>query len=269
MVESDRLPASFFDESDWALVDSPNPENTPQMREARFFLYIGRNDLAYRALDSAFERGVAGPHAVASLVHLSLTLGKKWRARSVLHRYSGLLGAKGTEARALLGLSFRVDFVQELKSAALKAGIEPELLAALVKHESNFKAKARSWAGAIGLTQLLPSTARLMHERLGLEGPPPSKRDLRDPGLNLDLGAAYLAHLIKYFDGDKTRALIAYNAGAGRLKRSYDEVRSFPEEVRLDAMSLIPALGYARRILAAQNIYALLFGRGLKYVEPM
>jgi soluble lytic murein transglycosylase len=265
VASAESAVGSFLDEDDWREVDSPSPENTPQMREARYFLFIGRRDLVYKALDASFEQGLAGPHAVACLVHTALSLGKSWRARAVLHRYSGLLGAPGTEPRALLGLSFPISFVEELRDAAQKAGIQPELLAALVKHESNFNPDIRSWAGAIGLAQLLPSTARITHERLGLEGPPPTKRNLRDPALNLELGAAYYAHLLRYFKGDETRSLMAYNAGVGRLKRSYDEVLDLPEEIRLDAMSIMPALGYARRIKAARNIYALLYGRGLKY----
>ena len=263
----DAFPVSFLDEDDWRDVEAPSPENTPQMREARYFLYIGRRDLVYKALDTSFDQGRAGPHAVACLAHTALSLGKAWRARGVLHRYSGLLGAQGTEARALLGQSFPIRFVPELKAAAAKAGIEPELLAALVKHESNFNPDIRSWAGAIGLAQLLPSTARLTYKRLGLEGPPPTKRRLTDPALNLELGAAFYAHLLRYYKGDHTRSLMAYNAGPGRVKRSYTEVSSLPEEIRLDAMSIMPALGYARRIMAARNIYALLYGRGLKYAE--
>ena len=85
--------------------------------------------------------------------------------------------------------------------------------------------------------------------------------------MNLELGAAFYAHLLRYYKGDHTRSLMAYNAGPGRVKRSYTEVSSLPEEIRLDAMSIMPALGYARRIMAARNIYALLYGRGLKYAE--
>ena len=50
---------SFFDEDDWREVDTPSPEKTPQMREARYFLFIGRRDLVYKALGSSFEQGFA------------------------------------------------------------------------------------------------------------------------------------------------------------------------------------------------------------------
>lgn len=94
-----------------------------------------------------------------------------------------------------------------IERAALRAGIEPALLASLVWAESGFEPAARSHAGAIGLSQLMPGTAA----GLGV--------DPHDPEQNLDGGARFLAEQLRRF-GRNDLALAAYNAGPGRVERA-------------------------------------------------
>ncbi|MBW3657876.1 MAG: lytic transglycosylase domain-containing protein [Actinobacteria bacterium] len=94
-----------------------------------------------------------------------------------------------------------------IERAALRAGIEPTLLASLVWAESGFQPTARSHAGAIGLAQLMPGTAA----GLGV--------DPHDPEQNLDGGARFLAEQLRRF-GRSDLALAAYNAGPGRVERA-------------------------------------------------
>ena len=92
--------------------------------------------------------------------------------------------------------------------AAASANISPALLAALVWQESRWNPQALSSKGAIGLAQLMPATAR----DLGV--------DPRDPVANLTGGARYLRQLLDGFDGNVEKALAAYNAGAGRVRKA-------------------------------------------------
>lgn len=92
--------------------------------------------------------------------------------------------------------------------AAATANISPALLAALVWQESRWNPQAISSKGAIGLAQLMPATAR----DLGV--------DPRDPVANLTGGARYLRQLLDGFDGNVEKALAAYNAGAGRVRKA-------------------------------------------------
>jgi len=95
-----------------------------------------------------------------------------------------------------------------LHRAAEQSGLHPALLEALVWQESRWHPNAVSPKGAIGLTQLMPGTAR----ELGV--------DPRDPTANLFGGARYLRSLIDHFDGDLVKALAAYNAGVGRVEQA-------------------------------------------------
>ena len=97
--------------------------------------------------------------------------------------------------------------------AALRAGVPVDLLLALVATESSGRPGAVSPAGAVGLTQLLPGTARGEAARLGL--PSPGTLDIAQPEVNLLLGARFLADQILTFDGDVALALAAYHSGPG------------------------------------------------------
>jgi soluble lytic murein transglycosylase-like protein len=94
-----------------------------------------------------------------------------------------------------------------IQKAADDNGVQAALLEAVVEAESGYDPKARSHAGAMGLTQLMPSTAA----SLGVSNP-------FDPQQNLNGGAKYLAGLINRFD-DLPKAIAAYNAGPGRVER--------------------------------------------------
>jgi len=125
------------------------------------------------------------------------------------------------ERRALVR---RLPFGPELARVAERYGLDCLLLAAVVEVESSFNPQALSHRGAVGLMQLMPSTA----------GHDPVR--LTDPEVNLDAGARYLAWLLRLYDGDLTLALAAYNAGPGAVERfgglpPYRETQRFVEKV--------------------------------------
>jgi soluble lytic murein transglycosylase-like protein len=116
--------------------------------------------------------------------------------------------------------------------SAQRNGIDPALLAGLIKQESGFNASARSGAGAVGLTQLMPGTAA----GLGVSDP-------TDPAQSIEGGAKYLAQQLKHFGGDVARALAAYNAGPGAVERfggvpPYAETQNYVRAVQANAAQL-------------------------------
>jgi soluble lytic murein transglycosylase len=106
--------------------------------------------------------------------------------------------------------------------------LNPALLAAVIEQESKFRADARSSAGAIGLMQLQPATAKGIALRTG--GSKFVLQDLYDPEINVRYGAWYLHHLLQRY-GDERVALAAYNAGQQNVDRWRSEGRGvqFPE----------------------------------------
>jgi soluble lytic murein transglycosylase-like protein len=122
-----------------------------------------------------------------------------------------------------------VPYGAEITAAAKKYGLDPALLAGLVKQESGFNPNAGSPAGARGLTQLMPGTAA----GLGVT-------NVLDPVQSLDGGAKYLRQQLDAFGGDVARALAAYNAGPGAVQRyggvpPYAETQNYVRVVQANA----------------------------------
>ncbi|MCL2846809.1 MAG: lytic transglycosylase domain-containing protein [Firmicutes bacterium] len=101
----------------------------------------------------------------------------------------------------------------EINSAARRFDIEPDLIAAIIRAESGFRADAVSPRGAVGLMQLMPATARYIGEKVGFAD---AHESVHIPSFNITLGTAYLRYLFDKF-GDLQTVLIAYNAGEGRV----------------------------------------------------
>lgn len=97
---------------------------------------------------------------------------------------------------------------------AERAGLDPKLVLAVAKVESNFSAEAVSPVGAIGVMQLMPNTAEWLAERNGEDF---SADSLYDPVYNIKMGTEYLHFLLDYWDWDVDKAIASYNAGQSKV----------------------------------------------------
>lgn len=125
-----------------------------------------------------------------------------------------------------------------IQSAAREHGLTPDLLRAIIQRESAFQPCAVSSKGALGLMQLMPSTAAEL-----------SVADPFDPGENVRAGARYLRWLLQRYDGDLTLALAAYNAGPTQVDL-YGGVPPFDETLRYvrEVMQLLFAGNQVQRV---------------------
>jgi soluble lytic murein transglycosylase len=123
-----------------------------------------------------------------------------------------------------------------VRGHANRYGLQPALLAAVIYQESKFHPNARSRSGAVGLMQLLPSTAKGIAIRTG--GSAFTVSDLYNPEINVRYGSWYLRHLLDKY-GDERTALAAYNAGQDNVDRwlrdgsgiRYAETRAYVKRV--------------------------------------
>jgi soluble lytic murein transglycosylase len=116
-----------------------------------------------------------------------------------------------------------------LKRQSARTGMDPYLIAALIRQESGFNERARSPVGAVGLMQLMPRTARTLARV--------STRQLYNPATNVKLGVKFFRRLLARFDNDAELALAAYNAGPEKV----DEwKRRYPTDNRVLFLDLIP-----------------------------
>ncbi len=114
----------------------------------------------------------------------------------------------------LVRMFYPLDHVDEIAASAERHQVNPYLVAAVINVESDFRSGAESGAGAIGLMQILPTTAADMARWGVVDGVRYPLEDLADPAVNIEYGTAYLRYLVeRYHEIDP--ALAAYNAGLG------------------------------------------------------
>src|SRR5690606_17889999 len=159
----------------------------------------------------------------------------------------------------LLRVVFPFPFRDLLEAEADRAGVDPMLLAGLVRQESSFRPDARSWVGATGLGQIMPATGRWLAPSVGIRD---YDEDLLEvPEVNLRMGAKYLGDLLDRYDGARDLALAGYNAGPGRADRWRRELRhgrdtdAFREAVPFDETRT-----YIKLVLRNAAIYERLYG---------
>jgi soluble lytic murein transglycosylase-like protein len=139
------------------------------------------------------------------------------KAQSALHARQGELELARLELNRLSNIvaksaTYRIpaDLAASIHDIALSEGIDPALAFSLIRVESGFTRRAVSSAGAVGYTQVMPSTAFWLQPGLGRD-------DLFERDTNLRLGFRYLRMMIEQYDGDLHLALLAYNRGPGRV----------------------------------------------------
>lgn len=137
--------------------------------------------------------------------------------------------------------------------------VEPDLVYAIIKQESNFNEKAESFAGARGLMQVLPATAKEV--AVELNGINEETLDLNDKETNIQIGIKYLSSLIKRYDGNIYIAITAYNAGLGNVDKwfkeeyeTYDTYKKIIEKIEFEETRK-----YTTNVIKYYNMYKKIY----------
>ena len=186
--------------------------------------------------------GLAGTYVAVERYHLALR---------IMRRHFQTFAATGdpTLPRAFWEMFYPYAWRDEVRDAAQRTGLDQYLVAAVVREESSYYPRALSRAGARGLMQLMPATARLMATAV----------DLDDPGVNIELGTRFLAGLLREFP-DARLAVAAYNAGPNRVRqwwaaRRSDDVEAFVEQIPFDETRL-----YVKKVVFSWDEYRRIYG---------
>jgi soluble lytic murein transglycosylase len=144
-----------------------------------------------------------------------------------------------------------------LAARAKEFDLDTGILRGLVRQESVFDATAKSRAGAMGLTQLMPATAKSLAKSVLRQRY--RRAFLYDPGVNAQLGAAYLRRLLDQFGNSPVLALAAYNGGPTRIARLVRESPGKPEDELFESIPLYETRDYVRRVLLYAESYRELY----------
>jgi soluble lytic murein transglycosylase len=144
-----------------------------------------------------------------------------------------------------------------VEAEAKEFGVDPLLLVAIVRQESTFDPQALSPAGARGLAQLLPGTAAFTARGLDVSF---DTEWITVPDLNLHLGAAHLAELLRRYDGRIEPAVAAYNAGTRPVQRWLNRPGAEDPDRFIESIPYQETRGYVRSVLRNRDLYRAMYG---------
>jgi soluble lytic murein transglycosylase len=148
-----------------------------------------------------------------------------------------------------------------IRQQARDKGLDPALIAAVIYAESRFRDGQTSAAGAQGLMQITPATARMIARKSG--GVAFTVRDLGTPQVNIAYGAWYLRYLMGRYAGNETFALAAYNGGEGNVDRWIAAAEQRNEALTIEAIPFSETRTYVQRVRDAEHEYRRSYAREL------
>lgn len=122
---------------------------------------------------------------------------------------------------------------------------------------------ARSHAGALGLMQLMPATARETARRYSI--PLGNTHEVLQPERNIALGTAYLSQLYSLFEGNRVLASAAYNAGPGRVRQWTRDMPAMPSDIWIETIPFDETRNYVQSVLT----YGVIYGEKLGIPQPV
>lgn len=216
-------------------------ENSPAIQRTRELYLLDR------ITDARREWNVAIRSFDESKVEQAALLAHEWQWHD-----NAILTVAKTRHRTDLGLRFPTPYRDLVFLNAETYDLDPSLIYGVARRESAFKIDARSGAGALGLMQLMPSTARYQSRLLGVSRP--SNADLLTSDKNIFLGSAYLNNMLRRFDGNQVLATAAYNAGPNRVDRWIPEF-GVSADIWVDTMPIRETRDYVRAVMAYSIIF--------------
>lgn len=245
-LAADRLGLAYAMEDEPSMVD--------QADQARVNQHAGllRARELY-ALDQVHEARQEWLYASRTLSGPQLQAAGNLAAQWGWHR-SGIQAMIDAQSWNDLQVRFPMAFEDIVHQQANDQGMDPNLLFAIARQESAFAPDARSSAGAMGLMQLMPATARQTARKAGIRY---RKSDLLTPETNIALGSRYFKEMLARFENNAAHAAAAYNAGPHRVDRWLADGRdSLDADVWIETIPFTETRGYVQNVMVFSVIYA-------------
>jgi soluble lytic murein transglycosylase len=204
--------------------------------------------------------GLRGP-AVTEWLHALAALDDVQRAQAVhlasRWHWHDVSVATATQQKVFFdyALLYPQPYDREVDAAARLTNVDPTLIYGVIRQESLFRTDAISSAGAVGLAQLIPDTARKVAREW--QQPIPAVAELLDPGVNITLGAAHLRELMDRFDQQTAVALAGYNAGEFAAER-WLPAEPVEADVWIENIPYNETRDYVQRVLWHSIVFAWL-----------
>ena len=252
----DRVPPLSLKDK---VADSEPPEDNLRLQRARLLSNGALADLAVRELQAAsLEDG--GSWALSETVRIYQDGGQYNRAIQTLKRAKPNYFAVDLPElpRAYWDGLFPKPYWTDLHKYSVQNGLNPYLVASLIRQESEFNPMAVSRANAVGLMQLLPSVGKHVAKEIKLKGYNPSQ--LYTPAVNMQLGTRYFKSMVDKYGGQLEYALAAYNAGSDRVGDWLQQGHYRDPQEFVESIPFTETREYVQAILRNETLYQRLYG---------
>jgi soluble lytic murein transglycosylase len=235
------------------------PDDNLRVARARLLSNGGLADLAVRELQAAAsEEG--GTWAPPEMARVYQDLGRYDRGIQIMKRTTPNYFAVDIPdlPRPYWEALFPKAYWTDLRKYSVLNGLDPYLVASLIRQESEFNAGALSHANAVGLMQLLPKTGKTVAKQVKLKGY--SAPQLYTPAVNLQLGTRYFKDMVDKYNGQFEYALAAYNAGTDRVGDWLGQGHYRDPQEFVESIPFTETREYVQAILRNANVYRQLYG---------
>jgi len=238
-------------------------QEDPTVRDA---LALYRLGLPQEALLSLAPPSPLQPAEAAWIANLRAGGGDWLGSHDALRQYLANRPAEhlGEQGLAVLDVAYPDTWWAEVQTASKGHEFDPRLFHSLVREESNFNKNIVSYAGARGLSQLMPATGKRVAAWMGVTV---SRADLFVPAKNLPIGARYLQFLVERYGGNPALALAGYNAGEGNVGKWLAAWGNLPTDEFVESIPFRQTRHYVKRVSTTWQVYHQLRDGGAPFVD--